>query len=50
MSDGGPKAKPVCYLCKKPIKGRVFYQGGQYTHPSHRKCLVVIRRSKDGGI
>lgn len=44
------KEKPICWLCKKPIKGVVHYQGGQYTHPSHKKCIVSIKRSKDGGI
>jgi hypothetical protein len=46
----GKKDLPVCWLCKKPIRGKVYYQGGQLTHPSHRECLVVIERSKDGGI
>jgi hypothetical protein len=41
---------PDCSLCQKPITGRVFYQGGQYSHPCHKNCRVVIRRGADGGI
>lgn len=40
----------ICCNCRKPIKGKVYYQGGQFTHPSHRKCLIVIKKSKDGSI
>lgn len=29
-----------CWLCHKPIKGRVYYQGGSKAHPSHKGCLV----------
>jgi hypothetical protein len=43
-------SKPVCCLCKKPIKGKVYYQGGSRAHPVHKGCLTVIKRSKDGGI
>jgi hypothetical protein len=43
-------SKPICFLCKKPIKGKVYYQGGSLSHPVHKGCLVVIKRSKDGGI
>lgn len=41
----------ICVNCKKPIKPhKVRYQGGSHAHPSHKKCLVVIKKSKDGGI
>lgn len=42
--------RPICWLCKKTIKGVVHFQGGQRTHPCHKRCLVVIKRSSDGGI
>lgn len=42
--------RPTCCLCNKPIKGKVHYQGGQKDFPVHKKCLIVIKRSKDGGI
>lgn len=35
-----PKPKPVCWLCGKPIEGKVYYQGGSLKHPSHKKHLV----------
>ncbi len=38
-----------CWLCKKPINGQVHYQGGSTAHPSHRKCLVSIKRSEKHG-
>jgi hypothetical protein len=45
------KEKPICVLCKKPIKGRVYLQGGSERHPVHKKCRVVIKRDKrTGGI
>jgi hypothetical protein len=44
------KPKPICCHCRKPIKKQVHYQGGSFAHPCHKKCLVVIKRSKDGGI
>jgi hypothetical protein len=44
------KWKYVCIHCRKSIKGKVYYQGGIFGYPCHKKCLVVIRRSKDGGI
>ncbi len=43
----------ICCLCKKPIKPhKVHYQGGQLSHPCHKKCLIVIKPSKryGGGI
>jgi hypothetical protein len=36
----------VYWLCKKPITGQVYFQGGQFTHPSHRRCLVTIGKPK----
>ncbi len=45
-----PRPQPQCCNCHKPIKGRVYYQGGSPVHPCHKRCLVVIRRSRDGGI
>lgn len=42
--------RPKCWLCKKPIKTRVYYQGHQQTLPCHFRCRVVIKVSKDGGI
>ncbi len=42
--------RAVCFLCRKPIKlGKVRFQGGSKDHPAHKKCLVVVKRSKDGG-
>lgn len=42
---------PTCFLCKKPITGQVFYQGGQRTHPAHEGCRISIGPpSEDGGI
>jgi hypothetical protein len=41
---------PLCRLCRKPIRGKVYYQGGQKDWPVHKGCLVVIKRSRDGGI
>lgn len=41
---------PICYLCKKSIKGVVHYQAGVRSFPAHKRCLIVIKRSKDGGI
>lgn len=40
----------ICFLCRKPIKGQVYYQGGSLAFPCHKGCQVVIKRSKDGGI
>ncbi len=42
--------RPVCWLCKKPIKGLPHYQGGSRDHPCHKKCRIVIKMSRDGGI
>jgi hypothetical protein len=39
----------LCWLCKKPIIGKVAYQGGSQKHPSHRKCLVSVK-PRNGGI
>ena len=53
-SDTKPKVKtegPICWLCKKPIVGKVHYQAGVTKFPSHRRCLMVIKKSKkDSGI
>ncbi len=44
-------AKPICWLCKKPIKGKVYFQGGSDKHPGHKKCTTFrVKKSKDGGI
>lgn len=40
---------PTCWLCKRPISGFVYFQGGQKSQPSHNKCLVVIAPSKRHG-
>lgn len=37
-----PDNKPTCALCRKRIKGRVYYQAGQATHPVHKGCRIVI--------
>lgn len=33
-------AKPVCWLCKKPIRGKVHFQGYNETMPVHKGCLA----------
>lgn len=43
------KNQIVCYLCKKPIKGRIYYQSDSSKHPVHKGCLVVIKRNKETG-
>ena len=46
-------AKPevICWLCKKPIKGKPHFQGGSLELPSHKKCLVGVKPDKrTGGI
>lgn len=51
LTPDDKKNWPVCWLCKKPIKPhKVHYQAGQRQFPSHKNCLVTIKRSKDGGI
>jgi hypothetical protein len=40
----------ICWLCKQPIKpNKVHFQGGQTTHPAHKKCLIEIKPSKRHG-
>lgn len=41
--------KPICWLCKKEIKGVVHYQAEQPDLPSHKKCLVEVKVARDGG-
>ena len=48
MTDS--KKTPVCVFCKKPIKGKIYFQGGVLSHPVHKNCRIEIKRSKDGGI
>jgi hypothetical protein len=41
VPDPSPAKKlPMCWLCKKPIKKKVHYQGGSAAHPAHKKCLI----------
>lgn len=39
-----------CCWYKRPILTRLCFQGGSTNHPCHKRCLVVIKRSPDGGI
>lgn len=49
--DSEDKKKQVlCWLCHKPIEGKVYYQGESYQHPVHKGCRFSVKRSKDGGI
>lgn len=42
VKDPTKPSRPVCWLCKKPIKGKVHLQGGSHDHPAHKGCLVTI--------
>ena len=47
--DQAPVPPPkvmICFLCRKPIMGKVYNQGG----PVHGRCRIVIKRGPDGGI
>lgn len=40
----------LCWLCKKPITGKVYFQGGQRSRPAHRDCRVAILTRRGGGV
>lgn len=53
------KWRPLCWACKKPILGGVYFQEGLYfpqkdegkggksfVRPSHKKCLAEVRGSE----
>lgn len=44
------RPRPVCFLCRKPIARKVYYQGNVSTLPVHGRCRIVIKRSEDGGV
>lgn len=33
----------LCCVCKAPILGRMYYQGGSRDHPIHKGCRIEIR-------
>jgi hypothetical protein len=47
----GAITKPpvICWLCRLPIKGKVYFQGGQPNFPAHKNCRIVIKASKKHG-
>lgn len=51
MSNSTPTVRPVCWLCEKPIVGRVAYQGNHAVLPVHPGCKIVMpaRKAPTGG-
>lgn len=48
---GGSGEVTLCSNCRRPIPPPIaHFQGGESSHPVHKHCLIVIKRSKDGGI
>lgn len=36
------KHTPICFLCKKPIFGVVYYQANNREFPAHENCRIVM--------
>lgn len=45
-NTAAPARPPVCWMCEKPIAGRVAFQGNLAVLPVHPECKIVMPARK----